>query len=114
MSGAGDAEIGADPIDGEIVGIGALAIDAELSLVVESCGGQDHTGREHYQRLETLAIEGKVVDECAVNHRADCARLGIEQRRASLRRDGLRRGAKRQLEIEFYRVLNVKADVWFD
>ena len=33
---AGDAEIGADPVHGEIVGIRALPIHAELSLVVEA------------------------------------------------------------------------------
>src|SRR5262249_36697364 len=45
---AGDPKIGTDAIYGEIVGIRALAIYAELPLVVKSCGGHDHTWGQHY------------------------------------------------------------------
>ena len=73
----GDAEIGADAIHGEVVRIGALSIHAELSLVVESGGSQDHTRRKHNQVLETPAIQGKIFDEGAVDDRADGPRFGI-------------------------------------
>src|SRR5215467_10895861 len=43
---ASNAEIGADPIHGEIICVGALAIHAELSLIVESCGRYHHARSE--------------------------------------------------------------------
>jgi hypothetical protein len=83
---AGNAEVGADAIDGEIVGVGALAIHAELALVVERGGGHDHTGREQDQGLETPAIEKKIADERMANHGADRWGLGIQQRGAGFDR----------------------------
>ncbi len=85
-----------------------------MSLVVESRGGHDHAGRELYQRLETSAIEGEIVDEGTINHGADCARFGIQQRRAGFHGDGLGRGTKGHFEIEFYGVLDVKNHIGLD
>ncbi len=91
-----------------------MSIHAELSLIVESRGSQDHTRRVHDQRLETPAIQRKILDERAVNHRADRRRLGIHQRRDSFDRDGLRDSAEGHLEIDLESILNMKDHVWLD
>src|SRR5262249_40805256 len=54
---AGDAKVGADSIHGEVVGVGSLSVDAELSLVVKASGGYDCARRKRDQRLETPAVE---------------------------------------------------------
>jgi len=75
----------------------------------------DHNPRrEHDQRLKTSAIEWKILDEWAVNHRADRRRLGIQQRRAAFHRDGLRYRTSLQLEVDFKRVLDVKNHIRLD
>ena len=50
-----DTEICADPIHGEIVSIRALTVHAELSLVVESRGSQDHP------RARALSTSGRLL-----------------------------------------------------
>src|SRR6516225_315800 len=75
----GYAEIRADTVHGEIVGIRTLAIYAELSLVVESRGGHDHTRRKQDQCLEAPAIQRNIVCKRTVNHRAD--RRGLRRLR---------------------------------
>ncbi len=91
-----------------------MSVHAELSLVVESCGGQDHTRRERDQRLKAPAIERKILGEGAVNHRADRPRLGVHQRSASFHRDGLRGVAKRHLEVDFESILDVEDHIRLD
>jgi hypothetical protein len=108
---AGDAEVGTDSIDGEVVGVGSLAIHTELALVVKSRLSHDHARREHDQRLKTPAVEGKILDKLPVNYRAHCGRLGVDQSRARFYSDRLRRGAERHAEIDFEPVLDVKDNV---
>ncbi len=110
----GDAEIGADSVDSEVVRIGALTVDAELPLVVESRGGHHHAWRQQDQRLETPAIKWKTFDEGAVNHRADRCRLGVDERSASFDRDAVRRGAKRHREVDFESILHVQDHIRLD
>src|SRR5258708_3597807 len=50
------SEIGACTINREIVGVGAIAVNAELSLLALVLrGGQDHAGRELQQRMKAAA-----------------------------------------------------------
>ena len=63
------ADVGADAVNGEVVGVGALAVDAELSLLVEAGPGENNTWRQFKQRLKTSAIERQVLDEVTVDNR---------------------------------------------
>src|SRR5260370_19036333 len=63
---AGDAKIGADAIHGEIVGVPALSVHAELPLVVESRGGDHHARRDQDQSLKAPAVPRNVLYQRAV------------------------------------------------
>ena len=87
----------------EVLTGGALPIHTELFMVAESRGGYDHIRRDHQRRLKTSAIEGRILDECPANHRADRRRFGIHHRRGGFRRDALRRRTQRHFELDFER-----------
>jgi len=111
---ASDAEVGADPVHHEVVRIGALAVHAELPLVVERRRHHNRARCQHDQRLEAAAVEREVVDERPIDHGADRSRGGIHQRRACIYRDDLRHGPQRHLEIELQGVLHLQDDVGLD
>src|SRR5438445_8038266 len=67
---ARDSEVAADAIHGEVVRVRPLSVYAELSLVVESSGRHYHAWRQRNQRLETPAVERKILDERAVDYGA--------------------------------------------
>ena len=110
----GDAKIGADPVNCEIVGVGPLSIDAELSLVVESRDGWNDPGREQDQGLKILPLSGR----SSINVRSTTVLtvpvVGIDQRRAAFHRDGLRVGSERHLEVDFEGILDVQSHIRLD
>jgi hypothetical protein len=109
-----DAEVGAHPVHGEVVGVRALSVHAELSLVVEDRGGQDHPRRQRDQRLEAPPVEGQALDEGAVDHGADHRRLRIHERSARFHRHGLGHRAQRHLEVDLDGIQNVELHVGLD
>ena len=111
---ASDAEVGADPVHHEVVGIGSLTVDAELALVVERRRHHDRSRCQHDERLEAPAVEREVVGERPIDHGADRSRCGVYQRRACLYGDPLRHGPERHPEIELKSILDLQDDVGFD
>ena len=105
-----DAEIGADPIDGEIVGIRALPIHAELSLIVVGCRGHDHPRRKHDQGLEASAVQRQILGEVPVDYGAHRSVCGVYIDRICFDRDRFRDVANVKLEVLLQIVLDVDSD----
>jgi hypothetical protein len=87
--------------------------EAPEARILAKCG-HHNPRREHDQRLKTPAIEWKILDEWAVNHRADRRRLGVYQRRSTFHRDSLQSGTNLHFEVDFERILNVKDHIRLD
>src|SRR5262249_55004538 len=85
------SNVGAHSIHHPIVGAGALAVDTELSSILESAGGKDHAWCELDQGLKTPAIHGQILGEIAVNHRADRRVCCVDHWCATFYRDALGR-----------------------
>src|SRR5207245_4419545 len=107
---AGNAEVGADPVHRKVIRVGALAIDAELALIVESRLHHHHAWRQHDQCLKGAAVQWQVIRKRAVDNRAHgpfgCVHVcGIRRNRNSLRsRTDI------ELKILFEIVLNIDGD----
>src|SRR6202021_690502 len=64
-------EVRAYAVYGEVVRIGALAVDAELTRACIVQGHEDDTGGKADERLEAAAVERQVLHELLVDYGAD-------------------------------------------
>lgn len=109
-----NAEVCADTIDREVVGVAALAIHTELARSVILSGGEHYARRHRDQGLKAASIKRHVVHELLVDHCTDGCRLGLKQGNAVLDGYGLRPGAECEHEVFVGGVLGVEFKVGLD
>src|SRR5205814_4989805 len=107
---AANPEVRADPVDSHIIRIGALPVNAELSLLRELSGGSHHSWCQLNQRLETATVERHVFHKATINHRAHGGVLRINERRATRYGYALFNRAHLHLEVLRNRILNMEND----
>jgi len=105
----GGADVGADAVDLEIVGVGALAVDDELARGGGAGGGDELDARgEFEQRLEGAPIEGEVFGEAAVDGGGDGDGGLLDEGIGGGDLDALGERAELQLEVAVH--LGVRID----
>src|SRR5258708_28769500 len=75
------------PVNEKVIRACSLARDAELPGCRTDDGSDHNTGGQLEQGVEAAAVKWQAFHESVVDHRADCAILGIDQRRATLNRN---------------------------
>jgi hypothetical protein len=111
----GDAEIRGNAIHIEVVRVRPLAGNAELARRDRARGGSDDNAWSELKKcVETSSIEGQVLHELPVDHRADRRRFRVDKRGASLNRDNFRYRTQRKREVDRQGVLYVYRDVRLD
>ena len=110
IAALGNAHVGANAVDREVVRVGALAVDTELACVrVEGLGG-DVARSERDERLEAAAAERHILDELAVDR--GCQRCGrIDLPGLSIHCHGLTGGAHGETDVLRQSVLRVQFEI---
>ena len=97
---SGRSQVGAHSIHQEVIGIRPLAIHAELAALVLVGRRQHHSRRQIDEGAEAAAVQGQVLHELVIDHRAHRCIHVIEQGRASFYGDRLGSAADRQSKIQ--------------
>jgi hypothetical protein len=103
-------DVGADAIDHEVVGVVALTVHADLSLLLPGGARQHDAWHQREQRLKAPAIHRQRFHELAIDHGAD-GRRRVDARGLDDDRDRLADGGHFQLQLERDLIVHVQDDV---